>query len=63
MKEHIAVHGLEVKPGVKETVETLRTWGYQTAVVTATNETRAREYLNLTGLTGLFDEVVCASMV
>ena len=63
MKEHIAVHGLEVKPGVKETVETLRTWGYQTAVVTATNETRAREYMNLTGLTGLFDEVVCASMV
>ena len=63
MKEHIKKFGLELKPHVKVTVAELRRRGYRTAVVTATAEERAMEYLKLTGLTELFDEIVCASMV
>lgn len=63
MKEHIEKYGLELKPYVRETVEELRRRGYRTAVVTATSEDRAMEYLKLTGLEELFDEIVCASMV
>lgn len=63
MKSHIEKYGLETKPGVEETVKALRKRGLRTAVVTATDEQRAGEYLGKVGFLGLFDEVVCASMV
>lgn len=63
MAEHIEKYGLERKPYVEETIRELRRRGYQTAVVTATDEERAVRYLNMVGFAELFDEIVCASMV
>lgn len=63
MREHIEKCGLEKKPYVAETITELRKRGYQTAVVTATDEERAVRYLNMVGFADLFDEIVSASMV
>lgn len=63
MQEHIEKYGLEKKPYVEETIKELRKRGYQTSVVTATDEERAVRYLNMVGFAELFDEIVSASMV
>lgn len=63
MEQHIQKYGLEKKPFVKETVSELKKRGYQVAVVTATEEKKALEYLKMTGFLELFDEVISASMV
>lgn len=63
MKEHLEKYGLEAKPNVEEVVTELKNRGYKVAVVTATNETRAREYLEMAGFDELFDEIISASMV
>ena len=63
MQEHIRVHGIEKKDGVEEVLQVLSQEGYQTAVVTATDETRARQYLRDIGILELFDAVICANMV
>lgn len=63
MKEHIAQHGIEKKPGVDEVLDYLRSHGIRTAVATATDPVRAKEYLTKIGIYDKFDEVVCATMV
>lgn len=63
MSAHIERYGLEKKPYVEETVRELRRRGYQTAVVTATDEERAVHYLRMAGFAELFDEIVSTSMV
>ena len=63
MAEHIEKYGLETKPYVHEALTELRRRGYQTAVVTATEEKSAIRYLNMVGFADLFDEIVSASMV
>ena len=63
MAEHIEKYGLETKPYVREALTELRRRGYQTAVVTATEEKSAIRYLNMVGFADLFDEIVSASMV
>lgn len=63
MKEHIAQHGIEKKPGVDEVLDYLRAHGIRTAVATATDPIRAKEYLTKIGIYDKFDEVVCATMV
>ena len=63
MQEHIRVHGIEKKDGVEEVLQVLSQEGYQTAVVTATDETRARQYLRDIGILVVFDAVICANMV
>ena len=63
MREHIEKCGIEEKPYVKETVNELRRRGYQTAVVTATEEKQALRSLDMVGFTGLFDRIISASMV
>ena len=40
MKEHLDQYGIEKKEGVDEVLHTLKAAGYQTAVVTATDEER-----------------------
>ena len=63
MEQHIQKYGLEKKPYVEETVTELKKRGYQVAVVTATEEKKALQYLEMTDLLGLFDRVISASMV
>ncbi len=54
---------IPVKPGVRETLQRLRSRGFRTAVVTATDTERTTYILKKTGLAQLFDRVICVSMV
>lgn len=63
MSEHLKLHGVEKKEGVDEVLHALRSAGVKTAVVTATEEKRARQYLEEIGILHLFDDVICADMV
>lgn len=63
MKEHIAQHGIDKKPGVDEVLDYLREHGIVTAVATATDPVRAKEYLTKIGIYEKFDKVICATMV
>nr|WP_294464061.1 HAD family phosphatase [uncultured Sellimonas sp.] len=63
MKEHLDQYGIEKKEGVDEVLHTLKAAGYQTAVVTATDEERTRSYLSEIHILDLFDDIVCATMV
>lgn len=63
MKKHLEEHGVEKKPGVEEALAELKNMGVQIAVVTATDEIRAKDYLRQIGIYDLFDDVVCATMV
>lgn len=63
MSEHLKANGIEKKDGVDEVLLSLREAGYQTAVVTATDEERTRSYLSEIGIIDLFDDIICATMV
>lgn len=63
MSEHLKANGIEKKDGVDEVLFGLREAGYQTAVVTATDEERTRSYLSEIGILDLFDDIICATMV
>ena len=56
MAEHLAKNGVEIKPGVKETLNYLREKGYKLAVATATDRERAEAYLDEIGITEMFDK-------
>ena len=63
MRDHIAQHGIEKKTGVDEVLEYLRAHGIRTAVATATDPKRTKEYLTKIGVCDKFDHIVCATMV
>lgn len=63
MKAHIAECGIEKKPGVDEVLDYLRMHGIRTAVATATDPLRTKEYLTDIGIYEKFDRIVCATMV
>lgn len=63
MKRHIEKNGIEKKPFADETLRILKGQGYLLAVVTATDETRTRQYLTSVGLLKYFDRIICATMV
>lgn len=63
MSEHLKAHGVEKKDGVDEVLQVLRETGVKTAVVTATEEKRARSYLEEIGISDLFDDIICTDMV
>lgn len=63
MKEHIARYGIEKKPGVDDLLDYLKTHHIKTAVATATDPTRAKDYLSRIGIYGKFDRIICATMV
>lgn len=63
MREHLQAHGVEKKDGVDEVLHALRETGIKIAVVTATDEKRARSYLDEIGILELFDDVICTDMV
>lgn len=63
MNEHIAKYGLEVKKGIKELLIYLGENGYKRAVATATDLTRAGNYLKSVGLFDYFDDIISAHQV
>lgn len=63
MKEHIAKHGIDKKPGVDEILDYLKAHGIMTAVATATDPVRTKDYLTRIGAYEKFDRIVCATMV
>lgn len=60
---YIAEYGIERKPGVEELISYLHNKGIVTAIATATDPIRAKEYMDITGLSGLISKVISATMV
>ncbi len=63
MAEHVGKEGLELKPHVVDALERLRGLGLKTAVATASRPDHAYGYLEMLGIRGMFDEIVCTSSV
>ena len=63
MQAHIDKYGVELKKGARELLGYLGENGYMRAVATATDTQRAGRLLEKAGLGGMFDRIVCASMV
>ena len=63
MSAYIAEHGIDKKPCVDELLDYLHANGYKTAVATATDPERAKQYLSSIGIYEKFDKVVCATTV
>lgn len=63
MNEYLADHPLELKDGAKELLGFLNENKLLTAVATATDYERTRDYLTRVGIFESFDRIVCATMV
>lgn len=63
MKAHIAAYGIDKKPGVDEVLDYLREKGIKTAVATATDMARTKDYLTQIGIYDKFDKIVSTTMV
>lgn len=63
VRERLAQHGLEKKPGVEETLRFLRAKGIKTAVATATALDITKSHLTTIGVCDLFDSIVSAKNV
>lgn len=63
MTEHIDSYGLETKAYIKELLVYLGEHGYKRAVATATDLTRAGNYLKNVGLYNYFDDIISAHQV
>lgn len=63
MQEHISKYGIEKKQGVDELLDYLRAKNIKTAVATATDMPRAKDYLTRIGIFDKFDRIICANMV
>jgi DNA helicase-2/ATP-dependent DNA helicase PcrA len=63
MRAHIKAHGVEKKPGVDEILDYLHGKGIRTAVATATDTARTKDYLTQIGVYDRFDKIICATMV
>lgn len=63
MADHVRSEGIEMKPGVVGILGFLRSSGIKTAVATASRPDHVDEYLNMLGIRGMFDEIVCTSSV
>ncbi len=63
MAEDLKHIEIEKKPHVDEILKYLKENNIKSALVTATEEIRAREYLSRVGLEESFDKIICADMV
>lgn len=63
MAEYLSSNPLEVKPGASELLDYIAALGLKSAVCTATDLERARNYLGRVGLFERFDSIICATMV
>lgn len=57
-ESHLLEHGIEIKPGVAETLQILKQKGIPLALATSTDREHATDRLLKTGLFGFFDETV-----
>ncbi len=60
---YVAEHGIQCKKGVRELLSHLHDKGIITAIATATDYDRAREYLKMVGIDTCFDKVISATSV
>lgn len=63
MSAYIDEHGFEVKKGLFELLDHLKSSGYKIAVATATDRQRTEKYLGMIGALDYFDAVICGDMV
>ncbi|MBP5489737.1 MAG: HAD family phosphatase [Lachnospiraceae bacterium] len=63
IEAHIKEHGVDAKPGARETLLALRELGITVAIATATDPERTERYLKLAGLDGLVETIISATMV
>lgn len=63
MRDYLSHNPLELKPGAVELLDHLNALGIRSAVCTATDYERAKEYLSRVGIFERFDAVICAAMV
>ena len=61
--DHIAVHGVPVKAGVRELLAYLKENGILVALATSTSRPLAEKYLVQTGVIDYFDQIVTGDMV
>ena len=57
MKEHIEKNGIEKKPDVDEILDYLRSKNIKTAVATATDPERTKQYLTQIGIYDKFEQI------
>ena len=60
---HIEKHGIDLRPGVKEILTFLKNKNITVAIATATDPERTTKYLEMTGISGFFTDIICATMV
>lgn len=63
VEECLSRDGLELKPGARELLQTLRRRRITTAIATATDMERTERYLKTVGLYEYFDKLISATMV
>lgn len=63
MSDYLSKNPLELKPGAVELLTFLNERGLRTAIATATDMERTRDYLRRTGILEKFDTLVSAAMV
>lgn len=63
MNEYVSEHGFDVKKGLFELLDYLRSTGRKIAVATATPRERTLKYLNIIKAADYFDAVICGDMV
>lgn len=63
MNAYIEENGFEVKKGLFELLEYLKSGDYKIAVATATDRERTSEYLRRIDALEYFDEIICGDMV
>lgn len=61
--QRLSMDGIALKPGIRETLSYLRSHGYHSAVVTATEYGRASQRLKSLGIFDIFDTVLSAHNV
>lgn len=60
---HIEKYGVELRPGVIEALNYLKGKNISTSIATATDLERTTKYLQMTGIDGRFEKIICATMV
>ena len=63
MNEYVSEHGFDVKKGLFQLLDYLRSTGRKMAVATATPRERTMKYLGIIGVEDYFDAVICGDMV
>lgn len=63
MQDYFAQNPLELKKGAVELLDYLKSQGIRSAVCTATDYERVKNYLSQVGIFGRFDKIICAAMV